>query len=115
MVNNITSFSSGNGMRDWLVQRVSALIMAVYAIVFIAALFSVDHLDYQFWHTTFQRTSVRVLTLLVVFSLLCHAWIGMWTVYTDYIKCSAIRLFLQVFTVISLITLFIWSATILWG
>ena len=114
MVTNITSFSR-NGLRDWLLQRITALIMAAYVVVFITAAFNVAHLDYTFWHGLYQHTAVRVLSLLVVLSIVCHAWIGMWTVYTDYIKCTAIRLFLQVFTVVFLITLLIWSVVILWG
>lgn len=114
MVDSATSFSR-SGLRDWIIQRVSAVIMAVYVVILFWAVFSVDDHDYAFWHALYQHTAMRVLSLLVVLSLVCHAWIGMWTVYTDYIKSTALRLVLQVATVVGLITLLIWSVVIFWG
>ncbi|MDQ2993574.1 MAG: succinate dehydrogenase, hydrophobic membrane anchor protein [Pseudomonadota bacterium] len=115
MVENITSFSGGNGLRDWLIQRVTAVVLAVFGIVLFWQIFSVNDHDFTFWHTLFQGTGVRVLTLLMLLSLVVHAWIGMWTVYTDYITCSVLRLGIQVATVVGFIALFLWGVVIVWG
>ena len=114
MLDNVTSLSR-NGLRDWLIQRVTAIVMAIYCIVLIAYVLSVDHLSYQFWHDLYHHTAIRVLSFVVVFSIVLHAWIGLWTVYTDYIKLHFLRLFLQIFTFLSLMAMLAWSIVILWS
>ncbi len=114
MVDNVTSLSR-NGVRDWIIQRVTAVVMAVYSIVLLAYVVSVEHLSYQFWHDLYHNASIRVLSVLVVLSLVFHAWVGMWTVYTDYIKVTWLRLLLQVSTILGLIGIVVWSVLILWS
>jgi succinate dehydrogenase / fumarate reductase membrane anchor subunit len=112
MVDNVTSFSR-NGLRDWLTQRVTALVMAIYAIVLLVCVLSVDHLSYQFWHDLYHHPVVRVLSILVLLSIIIHAWIGLWTVYTDYIKATGLRLVLQVSTILGLMAILAWGIGVL--
>lgn len=114
MVDNVTSFSR-NGLRDWLTQRVTAVVMAIYAIVLLAYVLSVDHLSYQFWHDLYHHTAIRVISVLVLLSIVFHAWVGMWTVYTDYVKFAWLRLLLQVITILGLMALLAWGIVILWS
>lgn len=114
MLDNVTSLSR-NGLRDWLIQRVTAVVMIVYSVVLIAYVLSVDHLSYQFWHDLYHHTAFRVLSFVVVLSIVLHAWIGLWTVYTDYIKPHFLRLLLQIVTFLSLMAMLAWSVVILWA
>lgn len=114
MVENITGLSR-NGVRDWLIQRVTAVVMAVYGLVLIAYVVSVDHLSYAFWHDLYKHPAMRILSFLVVLSLVAHAWIGLWTVYTDYIKATWLRLLLQVSTILALLSILVWSSVIFWS
>jgi succinate dehydrogenase / fumarate reductase membrane anchor subunit len=114
MLDNATSLSR-SGLRDWLIQRVTAVVMAVYCVVLIAYVLSVDHLSYQFWHDLYHHTSIRVLSFLVVLSIVLHAWIGFWTVTTDYVKLFFLRLFLQMAVFLGLIALLAWGVVILWS
>ena len=78
-------------------------------------LLSHPHLDYATWKAFNKLLSVRLLTSLVLLSLVLHAWIGIWTVTTDYLQRIGMRLFVQVVVALALIVYLIWGVTILWG
>jgi succinate dehydrogenase / fumarate reductase membrane anchor subunit len=101
------------GLRDWFVQRISAVVMAVYSIGMIAYFLMHSSVDFAGWHSLFAHTWMKVGTLLFVASLLLHAWVGMWTVFTDYAKGFAVTL--NVFVFLALAACFFWALLILWG
>ncbi|MCD6038848.1 MAG: sdhD [Gammaproteobacteria bacterium] len=103
------------GLTDWLIQRVSAVIMMLYSVGLFAYLIMHPGLDYAEWHALFSSKCMKLATLLFILSLLFHSWIGMWTVFTDYIKSFLLRLVLQVFLLLSLIVFFFAALWILWG
>lgn len=113
MVSTITNFSR-NGLSDWLVQRISAVLIGAY-FVFIAAYFLCHpDINYQQWHALFSATFMKISTFLVVLSICAHAWVGLWTVFTDYVKCACLRIILEVLLILLLLTYVIWSICILW-
>ncbi len=103
------------GFRDWLIQRISALLVASYTIVILGYLFTHPNLAYIDWFHVYTNMWMRIYTVLVLTALLWHAWIGLWTVFTDYIKCQALRLFLELIVFIVLIAYLIWCLDILWA
>lgn len=103
------------GLTDWLVQHISAFIMAIYTIGIVIFLACHPGLDYSSWHGLFEHTWMKVATAIVFLLLIFHAWIGVWTVITDYVKCAAIRLSLFVFVLLALVAFFIAALLILWG
>lgn len=103
------------GYRDWLLQRITALVMVVYFIGLLIFFFMHPHLAFFEWHALFAHLSMKIATLIVVLCLLYHAWIGMWTVFTDYIKPTWIRLILDVLVILGLISFFLQTLLILWG
>lgn len=103
------------GLRDWLIQRVSAFVMAIYSIGIIGFFLTHPNLEYTAWHSLFSQQWMKVVTLLFISSLLFHAWVGMWTIFTDYIKPSIWRFPIHVFVFLALLTMFFWSLLILWG
>ncbi len=114
MVNNVTSLT-GNGLKDWLVQRVTAVYFAAYSFFIIGFLLLHPELDFAQWHALFSNIVVRIASLIALFALSLHAWIGIWTVTTDYMKCTALRLSVQMLVVLWLLSQFIWGLMILWG
>jgi succinate dehydrogenase / fumarate reductase membrane anchor subunit len=48
-------------------------------------------------------------------ALVSHAWIGMWTVTTDYLKTAWFRLLVQLLIYITLLFYLVWGIQILWG
>lgn len=114
MLSSVTSLTN-NGLRDWLIQRVTALVLFVY---FVAALFYFyfhPQLNYDAWVSFWTHPVVRVASILATFSFLLHAWIGLWTVTTDYLPRLWLRLTIQILLMLGLLSVFIWSLMILWG
>jgi succinate dehydrogenase / fumarate reductase membrane anchor subunit len=83
-----------SGLRDWKIQRLSAVILALYgAYLFLMAWGHTT--DFESWVLVFEHPSVRASTIVALFALLFHAWIGVWTITTDYLKATAVRLLVQ--------------------
>ncbi len=111
---NVTSLTR-SGILDWLVQRVSAIIMAIYVIFFTIYFLVHPNLDYSSWRALFQNPFMRYFSFLFLLSLVLHAWVGIWTIFTDYVKCAKVRLFLDVIVILLLLFCLIWGIEILWG
>ncbi len=103
------------GLRDWLFQRVSAVVMLIYTLWMMIFFIAHNQLTFIDWHMLFSNMWMKVATILFIISLLFHAWVGMWTVITDYIKIFSLRLFIQIFVFFALIACFFWALEILWG
>jgi succinate dehydrogenase / fumarate reductase membrane anchor subunit len=103
------------GLRDWLMQRITSVVMAAYAVFFALYFFAKAPQSYAAWRAMFAPQWVRVLTMLFLVSLLLHAWVGVRDIYMDYIKPAGARLLLQVLTIVALAGYAIWAAAILWG
>ncbi len=114
MVGNVTSYSS-NGLRDWLVQRATAVILAIYSIFIIDYLIVHPHLVYADWQQLFAHTWMKVATLLALLSVLLHALIGLWTVLTDYVKPAKLRMFILILVILTLMSCLLWGIIILWS
>ena len=103
------------GLRDWLSQRVTAGIMALFTfIVLLQILFTRGPMGYDKWAGIFAAQWMKVLTFSVIASLLWHVWVGMRDVWMDYIKPVWLRLLLQVFTIVWLTGCAGWAIQVLW-
>jgi succinate dehydrogenase / fumarate reductase membrane anchor subunit len=113
MVNRIVT-GAHYGLRDWLAQRITAAIMAVYSLILVFVLFSSKPFTYGVWRELFAQGWMRVATLLFGVSLAWHAWVGVRDILMDYIKPDGLRLGLQVFTILLLAGYLGWTLQILW-
>ncbi|MFN3617485.1 MAG: succinate dehydrogenase, hydrophobic membrane anchor protein [Aquabacterium sp.] len=102
------------GLRDWLAQRVTAVLMALYTIVLLVQVLLAPSLDYYGWSAIFASQWMKFLTFVVIVALLYHAWVGVRDIWMDYIKPVGIRLTLQVFTIVWLVGCAGWSIQVLW-
>jgi succinate dehydrogenase / fumarate reductase membrane anchor subunit len=114
MVNRIVS-GAHYGLRDWLVQRVTAVVMAVYALFMVTHLLLQPSFGYDTWIELFSSNIVRTFSLLFLLSLFYHAWIGVRDIVMDYVKPASIRLLIHVLVILALVLYVIWSVQILWG
>ncbi|MBU6468517.1 MAG: succinate dehydrogenase, hydrophobic membrane anchor protein [Betaproteobacteria bacterium] len=103
------------GLKDWVIQRVSAVIMAIYVLAFLVVVLQLGSLGYQDAHQLLSNRFVKVVTLLFLVSLLMHAWIGVRDIFMDYIKPTSLRFFLQASVLIALIGYGAWALLILWS
>lgn len=103
------------GMRDWLSQRVTAVLMALFTLIVLAqVLFTRGPIGYDKWAGIFAAQWMKVLTFSVVAGLLWHVWVGMRDVLMDYIKPIWLRLTLQVFVIVWLTGCAGWAIQVLW-
>lgn len=102
------------GYQDWFVQRITALLIGIYTVFIIVFLWAHHPISYLQLHALFSDWLMKVATLIVIFSVLWHAWIGLWTIFTDYVKSKPVRLVLQTVVCLLLVTYFIWTIEFLW-
>ena len=103
------------GMRDWLSQRVTATLMAIFTVLLLAQLiFTSGPIGYDSWAGIFSSQWMKVLTLVLFLALGWHAWVGMRDIWMDYVKPAAIRLVMQVFTIVWLVGCMGWAIQVLW-
>lgn len=102
------------GLRDWLAQRVTAGIMAVYTVILLVVLSGGAPLSYAVWMDLFAQGWMRVATLLFAASFAWHAWVGMRDILMDYVKPAGARLTLEVMVLLLLAGYLGWTVQILW-
>ena len=103
------------GWKDWLVQRVTAVVMILYTLGMLGVALYNGGFDYALWQALFANAAFRIATLLFGLAVLWHAWIGMRDIWMDYIKPTALRLTLEMLTVVVLLCYGGWLIDILWG
>jgi succinate dehydrogenase / fumarate reductase membrane anchor subunit len=121
MVTTVTSLGR-SGLSDWLIQRISAVVMTSYLVFIVAYFYSNPGLNYLQWVELHSSLPMRIFSLLTILSIAAHGWIGMWCVLTDYVtvrllglKATAIRMFLQLVMIAITLLYVIWAIDILWG
>jgi succinate dehydrogenase / fumarate reductase membrane anchor subunit len=121
MVTNATSLSR-SGVSDWLIQRFSAVILAAYTFFILGAFIVNPDMDYNTWSTLFNSNPMRLFSLITIFALCGHAWIGLWTITTDYLNVHHVgglatfsRLTVQALCALITVTYLFWGIQIFWG
>jgi len=103
------------GLRDWLAQRITGGLMALFTLVLLAqVVFSRGPIGYDKWSGIFSSQWMKVLTFSVIVSLLYHVWVGMRDVWMDYVQPVGLRLACQIFTIVWLVGCAGWAIQVLW-
>jgi succinate dehydrogenase / fumarate reductase membrane anchor subunit len=113
MVNRIV-VGAHYGMRDWLAQRVTAVVMALYTLMLVAALLAMPAINHDSWRALFAQGWMRFATFVFFVSLFFHAWVGVRDIFMDYIKPTGVRLSLHVIVILLLVGYTGWVAQTLW-
>ena len=129
MVTAVTNLGR-SGLSDWLVQRISAVVLLAYTLCLGSFIVMNPDVSYADWQALFQNTAMRVFSMLALLSLVAHAWIGMWAVSTDYLvervlriklgdgiaaKANLLRGLFQIVVGLVVFTYLIWGIEIFWG
>jgi len=121
MVNSITALGR-NGIQDWLIQRVSAVVLLAWILCISGSIVFSGEMDYASWRGLFDGTAMRLFSLAALLSLCAHAWIGMWTIATDYLTpaflgktATSLRFLFQMACLLLLFVYFVWCVQILWS
>lgn len=107
--------SAHAGLREWLLQRVTAIYMGAF-VMYLVVRFTLDPItSYIAWKDWFTLPGVRIAFAFFFASLLLHSWIGMRSVFMDYVKPMWVRFVVQLGTATVLLILALWSLQILFG
>ncbi len=102
------------GLRDWLAQRITALLMAVFTVVLMVQFLMPGPLGYDHWAGIFSSQFMKLLTFVTIVALIYHVWVGMRDIWMDYVQPVGVRLTLQVLTLVWLIACAGWAFQVLW-
>ena len=113
MINRIV-VGAGYGLKDWIAQRATALVMAVYTLILLVVLGALSPNSFEAWRAIFSNGFMQFMTFLFFISLFWHVWIGVRDIWMDYIWNDGLRLVLMIATAATLIGYAGWAAKILW-
>jgi len=102
------------GLRDWLSQRVTAALMALFTLALVVQVLLPGEMGYDKWAGIFSRQWMKVLTFVVIVALIVHVWVGVRDILMDYVKGVGARLTLQVATIVWLVGCAGWAIQVLW-
>ncbi len=105
--------TSHKGLRDWLIQRITAVLIGLYFLFLISYLLINQSVSFDQWRHLFDNPLLKISTFVVLLAILWHTWIGLWTVSTDYVKNRGLRLALQSLVLLLLLTYVVWGVEIL--
>ncbi len=118
----VTSLIIRSGVFDWLIQRVSAIVVALYIIILLGWILLAGEVTYVTWRELFSSTWMQLFTLITLLATCAHAWIGMWTIGSDYLRsrtlgegADTLRHVYQIMCILILLVYFFWGVKILWG
>ncbi len=115
MVTRRQAVGAHYGLKDWLLQRLTAVLMALYTGLLLAIALWNGGFDYPLWKSLFAHGAFKLATFLFMVALLYHAWIGVRDIFMDYVKPVGLRLALQA-AAVSLLVLYLgWTIQLLWG
>ena len=103
------------GMRFWLTQRLTALVMAVYLVLVILLFVIVQPKDFDAWRAFVAPIWFKLATILFFASVSTHAWLGVRDVLRDYVFHQGLRGYLQIVVDVLLVFYFVWLSFILWN
>jgi succinate dehydrogenase / fumarate reductase, membrane anchor subunit len=113
MINRIV-VGAGYGLKDWIAQRATAVVMAVYTLILLVVLGALSPSNYEAWRAIFSNGFMQFMTFLFFISLFWHVWIGMRDIWMDYIWIDGLRLVLMIATIAALVGYAGWAVKILW-
>ena len=129
MVKQITSLGR-SGLSDWLIQRVSAIVILAYFVFLMVVLLCDSYAGYEQWKALFSGTCVQIFSTITLFSVVAHSWIGGWGVLTDYVterffkvelgmnigsRASILRLLMVTVMILLMMIYALWGLVIIWG
>ncbi len=106
---------SNRGYIEFVIQRLSAIYMALYVLAILTVIFINKDLDFEIIQDLFSLMPVRILTFFFIVSILSHGWIGMWIIATDYINNAFLRNLYFVLVMGMILFYLVWSIEVIWG
>jgi succinate dehydrogenase / fumarate reductase, membrane anchor subunit len=105
---------AGYGMRDWLMQRISAVVMIVFTLAILVSFFVSKSTGYAWWAGLMVHPLMQAMAMVTFIALAWHAWVGMRDIWMDYVKHAGLRLALHVLTIVWMLGCLTYAIRALW-
>lgn len=107
------AIGSHTGTGTWLLQRGSAVVLAVALPGLLGYVLLALPLDFVGWQALLAPLGMRMLIGLSGVALALHAWVGMRDILMDYVHPVGLRLTLYLAVILTLAASVVWLAAIL--
>ena len=101
------------GLRAWLIQRFTAVYIAVFLLFIVVRFLLAPMHSYQEWIEWVAHPFVNATLAVFIVSVLLHAWVGLRDVVMDYVKPAGLRIALFALLIIMLAGCAMWSLKLL--
>jgi len=102
-----------SGLGEWIIQRLTAVYLLVFIIIALVRFSIWPVSSYTDWELLSSNLFYQITTLLFVFSLLAHAWVGLRSVFLDYIKSWRVRFLLHMALATLLLGIGMWALLVI--
>ncbi len=99
---------AAQGLRAWLLQRFTAIYLAVYLVSVLSVIALRESFSYGEWRSWLGEPWMGVTTALFALALLLHAWVGIRDVLIDYLHAVWLRLLFMAATALLLLGSLLW-------
>lgn len=106
---------SHTGTGTWLVQRATAVVLALALPLLLLRFLAAPPLDFAAWQALLAPLWLRLLMLLAAAALALHGWVGVRDILMDYVHATGLRLTLYLAVIGTLAASVAWLAAILFG
>ena len=105
--------SIGSGLGEWVVQRLTAVYILIYIIVVLAVLSFSPVSSHADWLSLSSGLIFRISTLMFILSILAHAWLGLKSVFLDYVHSWRLRFVLLMLLATLLLGSAVWALLVI--
>ena len=120
MVTQVMSLTR-SGLADFVIQRATAFILAAYTFCLLGFFLGTSPITYESLTAFFWSTPMQLFSTLAALSIAGHAWVGMWTIGTDYLReahiggsATVVRVSYQMICMLVLFVYMVWSLQLIW-
>ncbi|HFD79677.1 MAG TPA: succinate dehydrogenase, hydrophobic membrane anchor protein [Gammaproteobacteria bacterium] len=100
---------AAQGLRAWLLQRFTAIYLALYLLSMGLLMLLHGPWSYAQWRAWMGSPWTGVSTMIFALALLLHAWVGVRDVLIDYLHAVWLRLLLMALTALLLLGSLLWT------
>ena len=118
MVTQVLSLTR-SGLSDFVVQRVTAVILTLYTFV-VVGFFILNDVNHVSLVAFFGSFPMKMASVLAIFATVGHAWVGLWTIGTDYLRpahvgsmATVIRFGYQVLCLLAMFAYLVWGINLI--
>ena len=80
-----------SGLGEWVVQRLTAVYILIYIVFTLISLSLSPISSHADWLSLSSSMVFQISTLMFIFSLLAHSWLGLKSVFLDYVHPWRLR------------------------